>query len=338
MKGILIKAAIGVMLFVGSVVGGLAVTGRLNHEGVANIPVLSALFPPPPESHGEGAEGHDKEPAEPEPIIRVVDSGDVTLTEAEAKKPAGGGHGEEAPAEAAHGADPHGAADKAHELASKGDPYLAKVGLDAGKEEPTNAPPHEAEHDFDKLEVALAQERAVKYAPGRLFRFDGLPADLTPEAINQAWQRVEAVMQSLEQRRVAMDLEKAGLLELAADVGQRQRDLAAARTQIEGMQAELDRRIAKFEQDIKLVKADEAAALKKNAQTYNALESKTVAEILQNMWKTEAGQTEMLKVMEFMDKDAVNSVLAELPTTLIQDVLQKRTRVVRGADPAGPQR
>lgn len=336
MKGILIKVAVGGALFAGSIVGGLAATGRLNHEGVANIPVLNALFPPPPDAHGDGASDHGAQDGPLEPTIRVVSAAEVSGAEATAKKPAGG-HGEEAPAEA-HAGDPHGAADKVHDLLAHGDPYLARAVTEPAKEDPVAAPPHEAEKDFDKLEVALAEARAAKYAPGGLFRFEGLQADMTPDAINKAWQRVEEVMNRLERNEMALEQRKSELLVLADDVGQRQRDLAAERTRIEGLQAELDRRIAKFEQDIKLVKADEAAALKKNAQTYNALESKTVAEILQNMWKTDAGQTEILKVLEFMDKDAVNNVLAELPTALIQDVLQKRTRVVRGADPASPQR
>ena len=44
MVGIIIKVVIGLALFAGSLVGGLAATGRLNHEGTANIPVLSSFF------------------------------------------------------------------------------------------------------------------------------------------------------------------------------------------------------------------------------------------------------------------------------------------------------
>ncbi|MCC7066708.1 MAG: hypothetical protein IT456_28190, partial [Planctomycetes bacterium] len=55
---IIINIVLGLLLFVGALVGGLAATGRLNHEGAANIPVLGSFFPAPPEpKEGEGAEG-----------------------------------------------------------------------------------------------------------------------------------------------------------------------------------------------------------------------------------------------------------------------------------------
>jgi hypothetical protein len=64
MVGILIKVAVGAALFVGSLLGSLAATGRLNHEGAANIPVLNSFFPVPEESeHAEGGEGAPDEHA-----------------------------------------------------------------------------------------------------------------------------------------------------------------------------------------------------------------------------------------------------------------------------------
>ena len=57
MVGIIIKAVIGFVLFAGSLVGGLAATGRLNHEGTANIPVLNSFFPEPEKAEeGEGGD------------------------------------------------------------------------------------------------------------------------------------------------------------------------------------------------------------------------------------------------------------------------------------------
>ena len=45
MVGLVTKVMVGLGLFVGSLFGGLALTGRLNHEGTANIPVLGSFFP-----------------------------------------------------------------------------------------------------------------------------------------------------------------------------------------------------------------------------------------------------------------------------------------------------
>jgi dsDNA-specific endonuclease/ATPase MutS2 len=86
------------------------------------------------------------------------------------------------------------------------------------------------------------------------------------------------------------------------------------------------------------VRKDEEAALKRNAKTLDNLEPTKVAEIVQSQWGTEKGQDEILKWMEFMDKDAVNSVISELPTAMAQDLLRKRLRVGKEASTATPSR
>mgnify|MGYP000866039182 CR=1 FL=1 len=48
MKGLIVNVLAGGGLFVGGIFGTLAATGRLNHDGVANIPILNSLFPAPP--------------------------------------------------------------------------------------------------------------------------------------------------------------------------------------------------------------------------------------------------------------------------------------------------
>ena len=53
--GIVVKVVVGLLLFAGTLVGGLAATGRLNHDGVANIPGLNLLFPAPPDAPAEPA-------------------------------------------------------------------------------------------------------------------------------------------------------------------------------------------------------------------------------------------------------------------------------------------
>nr|MCU0867746.1 hypothetical protein [Planctomycetota bacterium] len=93
------------------------------------------------------------------------------------------------------------------------------------------------------------------------------------------------------------------------------------------MQRQLDAKIQKFQEQVKLVRNDEAAALKRNAQTMASFEPAKAAEIIEDMWKTEKGQDEVLKLFEFMDKDAVNGILAVLPGPMTQDLLKKRLRV-----------
>lgn len=360
MVGILVKVVVGLLLFVGSVVGGLAATGRLNHEGTANIPVLGGFFPPPPAptpeelaaaaaagtpadaSHaGDGvgvAEASGQDPhgkaATPAPAGEILPPRPGrSVLEPEAPKKGGGGHGAEPEAKGdAHGAkkdDGHGAAKADAHGADK-----TAAGTDHGKAAGAGAAngaggkgQHDAERDFAAMEVALAQDRANKYAPGKYFRFEGLPAGLTPEQINEAWQRVEATMAELERRRIALDLREKELQDLAADLAKRHQDLASERTALEGLQTKIDTRLAEFESQIRLVKKEEEDGLRRNAKTYDALERDKVAMILRDSWKTETGQTQFLKLMEFMNPEAVNEVLALLETALLQDVMEKRLTV-----------
>lgn len=336
MKSLLIKVVVGALLFAGSLVGGLAATGRLNHEGTANVPLLNSFFPAPPaDAEGEpgdgqatdaghaGGPGTPHEAAGPQGAapgdaeatgpIRMKTGRSLVEPETPPADPHGGGHGDAG----GHGAEDKGAA-AAHPM-----PPAAPAGEQA------------IGGDMRRLEQDLAQDRHVKYAPGGFFRFDGMPAGLSPEQLNDAWQRVQGVMTDIDRRKVALDLREQELQELADDISRRQSELGAERTKIDQRHRELDARIQKFQDQVKLVRNDEVAALKRNAQTLAAFESSKAAEILQDQWKTEQGQDEILKVLEFMDMDKVNEILAGLPNAMVQDVLKKRMRVSKESAPPG---
>ncbi|MCA8973341.1 MAG: hypothetical protein KDC98_01400 [Planctomycetes bacterium] len=368
MKKLIVNSLVGVILFGGSLVGGLAATGRLNHDGVANIPMLSALFPEP--SAAEAAAGAEATAAEhgapvdahAAPGGEVQDaghSGDVGVTEAshgadadEPQEPQGarrtktgksienpeppptegghgGGHGEE-PAAEGHGDEEHGSAgakhpDAAEKASAEHGPTADSKGADG----------HAAERDFSARELALAQEKTNKYAPGGYFAFPGMPAGLTPDKLNEAWQRVQGVIADLEKRKVVLDLRAADLKGLAEDIDRRHRELGKLHEEILNAQRALDERIAKFQDQVKLVRNDEVAAMRRNAQTFESFEPSKAAELITEQWGTEEGQTEILKTFEFMDKDKVNSIIQELANPLIQDVLKKRLRVSKEAAPSG---
>lgn len=370
MMGIVVKIAVGTLLFAGTLVGGLAATGRLNHEGTANIPVLSMLFPAPPEpaadaatgEHGEGtaaaAAGHadaghgdaghgapsEAHAAAGTPLAADASHGEQepadkprkqkvgrSLTEPEAKPDAhGGGHGDAHGAAPAHGdkpADGHGkpAAD-AH--APAGDPH--------GKDKATAVAGRTgtaAERDFQRLSTSLDEAKA-QYSAGNLYRFDGLPSGLTADQINEAWQRVQGQLAELDRRKVVLDQQEQQLREIGEDVSRRQAALGKERVEVEQMQRQLDAKIQKFQETVTLVRADEAAALKRNAQTLTSFEPSKAAELLTAQWSTDKGQDEALKLMEFMDKDALNEILAAMPAATTQDILKKRLRVTK--EPAAP--
>jgi hypothetical protein len=338
MKKLLINAVVGAALFVGALFGGLAATGRLNHEGAGQLPLLGSLFPPPPpeampaEADLQGAKGAPAEAsaggAEPqgEGVERKQKVGrSVEKPEA---KPAANGHG------GGHGAagDDHGAAGKDK------DPHAAGSKSSGGKPAAKDGP-HAAERDFDLRQQALANDRKNKYAPGGLFTFEGMPAGLTPEQINEAWQRVQSVLTDLDQRKAVLDQREKDLQILADDVDQRRRKLTEKMVEIENEARKLDARIAAFTEQVKLVRSDEVAALRKNAQTYASIEPSKVAQLVGELWRTDKGQDEVLKTFEFMDKDRVNEILEQLPNPTIIEVMRKRLRISRETVPsAGPPR
>ena len=389
MVGLIVKALVGVVLFVGSLLGGLAATGRLNHDGTANIPVLNSFFPaPPPPAEGEkGKDGKDKDgkaadgKAEPADGAHAKDeaagpqdahatpageTGKAAPAEAAGgtkdehgadpqepkgtvekrvgksvvnpEKPAeagghGGGHGE--PAAGGHGEPKgHGEAKGAH-----GDTKAAHGAEPAGHGDPHAAPHGETGHgspegDFNQLGTSLAKGNN-QYRPGALFRFDAMPANLTPEMINDAWQRVQGLMAEVDRRRTSLEQREKELQDLQNDVSRRQADLGALQAKLDEMQRAIDAKIQKFQDQVKLVRNDEVAALKRNAASMASFEPARAAEIVQDSWKTEKGQDEVLRLMEFMDKDAVNEILKTLPLPLAQDVMNKRLRVSKEPPAAG---
>ena len=365
MVGILIKVAIGLVLFVGSLVGGLAATGRLNHEGTANIPVLNGFFPEPPKVEGEdGAEG--AEGAHAGDDTHVADGSHSTEDHtgtAEAtgeqgpKKPSkritgrsvvnpeepksdghggghGGGHGDDAHGGGGHGDDGHGGASHgddghakdAHAPAPHGETAHPKGGHKPNKHE------SKAEQDFHKLEAAQGK---TGYKPGAYFHFDGMPAGMTPEQINEAWQSVKGVLDTIEKRKVALDLREKELQELADDISRRQKDLGDQQLRIEQMQKTLDAKIARFQNTVILVKDEEVQKLKENAEIMASFESSKAAELVQQQWSSERGQEEILRLFKFMEKEAVNEILGQLPNPMVQDILEKRMQVSREAKATG---
>ncbi len=361
MTGWLITAAIAVVLFVASLVGGLAATGRLNHEGTANIPLLRSLFPAPPDVDAAAAEPDAAAPdaggatAASAANAANGEAHDALATPAGETRPADANHAQEptsdggprrrktgrsllADGEAPAGAgDGHGAAPADHGGAG-GEPAAAAPAPagDAGAVpravgNANGSPQHGTPAaDFQRLQQSLAHGNS-QYRPGELFRFEGLPAGLTPDQINDAWQRVQALTTEIERRKVALDLQEQQLRELNEDVSRRQAALGKERVEIEQMHRDLDAKIEKFKDQVKLVRNDEVAALKRNAQTLASFEPSKAAELLEAQWKTEKGQDEVLKLLEFMDKDAVNAVLDALPKELTNDLLKKRLRVSKEA-------
>lgn len=326
MKSLLGKLAVSVVLFAGSLVAVLAATGRLNHAGTANIPLLARLFPAPALPAREvatplgetAAAAHRGEPGA---------AADATQSK-QAQEPHAGTRKQKTgrsvvrpeTRELARGAQSAGQA--------------ATTTEDRRKPADTMAPAA-AERDAAEPQQPPAQDQDGRYAPGMYFEFKGMPAGLTTEQINEAWQRVQAELEAIERRKTQLELREQELQELAADVTRRQKELGHERTRIAEEHLRLDARIEKFEQQVKVVRKDEASALKRNAMTLSALGASKAAELIADQWKTDRGQDEVLKLLEFMDEDDLAGILELLPTALVQDLMSKRLRVGKEAAPSG---
>jgi hypothetical protein len=163
-----------------------------------------------------------------------------------------------------------------------------------------------------------------------------MPAGVTPEQLNEAWQRVQQQISELDKRKSVLDQREQQVQTLEQDVARRQTDLGSERTRLQNLQQAIEARIEQFHQQVKMVRLDEVAALKRNAQTLATIEVSKAAELVKEQWRTEAGQDLILKTLEVMDKDAANTILGALAdNALLREILDRRLRIVREAA-AGP--
>lgn len=340
MKQVIVKAVAGIGLFVGSLIGMLAATGRLNHEGTAGIPGLNALFPAPPADaaeHSEGKDGAgpvdgsasksevhgaaDASSAAPQGEERLpTKTGRSVFPDKNPPAGEGGGHGE-AEAGKEHAAPAGETAKTGHEVA----PPAAT---------PKDPAQQAVAEDFAHLQGELQQAHSA-YSVGNYFRFDGMPAGITPAQLDDAWKRVQQTIAELDKRKMALDLREGDLLIQEKDIGKRQAELGKERLNLEAMAKALDARIAEFKQQVTIVQADEVPALKRNAETLAAFGPQKGAELVTEQWKTEQGQKEVVKLLELMDTEAVDKLLAVLPNAMIRDVLEKRLHVSRDKPKGG---
>jgi hypothetical protein len=320
-KGWIVNSVAGVVLFAASLAGALAVTGRLDAEGVAGIPLLNRLFPKPAAPASPGA--------------------DAGTTDAAPR-------GESLAADARHGGqepqtpEPAPLLKRGRSIFPEGEGGASSSGQKPPERAATSAgapqgeaaapkKPHPAERDFDG--APAVPDRPDRYAPGGYFKFDGMPSGMTADKLNEAWHRAQEVLADLEKQKQALQLRENELRAFADDVARRQTELGKERIEVENLQRRLDERIEAFQQQVKLVRTDEVAGLRRNAQTLESFEPSKAAELITEQWKLEAGQDELLKTLEFMNAEAVDAILAVLPNAMIREVLQKRLKVTKAPMP-----
>ncbi len=311
MKSFLIMTVAGIGLFSATVVGLLAATGRLNHEGTKDIPIIGGFFPEPADEPG----GEDPDQAD-----RSQDKGQ-TAPLLQREKPMGVNTDLlfERPK-----SQPVGSS---QELEDETGIELQEPGISQHPRDGETPEDTRHRHDMEEL-FGQGQYRAGGY-----FRFQAVAAGIGADEINDMWRRAKAALKETEQRQSALDGQEKLLAVREQDLHDREETLAKKMKEIEAEQRKLDERIVQFHNDVKMVRNNEVEPLKSVASILASMEPETAALVVQDWWKTEESQDRALKILSVMDSEAQNAILAALPLPQIRDFLEKRLRLSREKSP-----
>lgn len=301
MKNILIMVVAGIGLFSVTVIGMLAATGRLDYEGTKGIPIIHGLFSPAEKNTAgpdEGDDGSQDGQQGESPELR-----DDPLQERRGRA-LGGLMGSQQEPET-----------------DRGSP--AQSGDDPRKGET----PDEAQHR-QRMEALLGKG---EFRDKGLFDFQAIPAGLDVQAINDMWRRAKAALEETEQREAALDEAEKLLAIREQDLHDREEALATKMKEVEAAQRQLDAKIVQFNDEVKLVRPDDEAALKATARTLSSMDAEMAAGVVQEWWMTEEGQDRALKVLSVMANDSLDSIVAALPVQLQRDFLEKRLLLIKPA-------
>jgi len=369
MKNILIMGVAGAGLFVGTVVGLLGATGRLNYEGTQGLPLLSGLFEPPPaEADEAGAEGAGGKagadgdaahavPAAPGPERNLDQAhssneelGDIFAEEA--ADPHGGGAAPDPAADADAHDNGHRVLDDIFAEAETGGHGAApaadagahgeSIGRDLSALEQNNQRPGAGESSLEKehryVMDALQSASEYEYETGRFFDFKGQTASISPDEINRFVALLQDRSSRLEGEIKAMAVRERELQDRERDVADQQQALAAARQAFQERQQRFDEQVNEFNRKVRLIQSQETPMLKNNAKALESFEIDVAREWVINLWATPEGQTEVLKTVFFMSKDGANVLLNEIGKKdgrMLEDILAKRKELAVEQQAAG---
>ncbi|HLU39045.1 MAG TPA: hypothetical protein VK081_06645 [Planctomycetota bacterium] len=321
MKKVLMLACSSIVLFVATIVGLLALQGRLDYEGTRGIPVLSAFFAPPPTPEPAPSPAKDR-------------------TSRPAADP---GLGREKPLPYRQGtplfAGDGGAAPAANREGASGEPEggsaeaAARAPADAGASPAPNgevapAPLADAEGAEWRAKVDSVMGQG-QYRPGRLWSFPQIEAGIGVDELNDILRRAREERAAVERERSALERQRTELAARERDVADRQDAVLEKLREVEQLRAKLQAEIDEFHATVLLIRQDETAGLQAVAKTLGAVEARNAAAVFKKWWETEEGQTRALKIWTVMDADAANAILGELDVETIRQVLEKRLKVAR---------
>jgi flagellar motility protein MotE (MotC chaperone) len=144
-----------------------------------------------------------------------------------------------------------------------------------------------------------------------------IPPPVVAEGKAQGWDfwtiEIEGLSSELKEERSRLRAQADQLNQRAARLASEQQELAKIRTDIEGMRAEIARKVIE-------ITADEAKNLKSLATTYSSLTPKAAVAILREM-----DDTTVVKILSLMKSDVVGPIFEEMSKTSSPDgTLAKR--------------
>ena len=315
MKNILIMAVAGIGLFSATIVGVLAATGRLNHEGTQGIPVIAGFFHAPEEvSETEGTAADESETAHPQEPILGKEEPLAVNTDPLQEKPLSQAVG--------HAPEPE---ESMESVRQPQDDEMSQHPRDGETLEDT-----EHRHIMEELYGQRGNQG------GRLFGFPPVESRVTADEINEAWRLAKLALADAKRRATVLDEMESLLAVREQDLHDREGALATKMKEIEGQQRMLDTRITQFHQDVNMIRDSELANLKSVGESLASLEPETAGLLIQDWWKTDDGQGRAVKVLAVMDKDAANAIIAALPIQQVKALLEQRLKLSREKPGGGP--
>ena len=312
MKNALVLGGLGAGLFAGTIVLLLGLQGRLNHEGMKDIPLVGALFPAPPAP--AEPDPHAGEAAAPGPETAASGPSGIGL-KAERRLPYGVGESILKPRPAAAAGNGEGG--------GEGGAAQAPEGGEAGK----GAADSEANQFQHKVEDLLGQGQ---YRRGRLFDFPRLESGIGVDELNEMLRRAREAQLAAEQERAALQRQAAGLAVREADVRDRYEAVARMMQEVETKRAELEAKIEAFNDQVILIQPADETALKGAARSLASLEPQVARDVLLTMWnENQEGKTRVLKLLSVMTAEASDAVLATMDPGQIREFIEKRLNVLR---------
>ena len=354
MMNLVVMVATGVGLFAASLVGMLAVSDRLNHEGTKGIPVLSSFFPEEPKEEGEDGHGgeHDESAGE------HGGSGDH----------AADSHGESDHADS-HGHDSHGGNDHGGDHADShggdhgahgdghGDPSDGHGEHEGGVGTPTvRATGHSlrdlgsdsvkpvqfrdltdggnAEHSEEDADATARHIAEDGHAPGSLFVFEPISSGMQVSELNAIVDYVNRRQQELADEQASIRRERNRLEAMSKDLEVRREEIQTEMRRIYEMRDELTELFEQYQRMVREIPKSEEPQLRQAAESIAALEPDKAAELVLGLWAEDRDRA--LNILDHMSSEAVHAILNVMDSDDTRQLINARIerRAVR-TDGAG---